>query len=410
MSPPTNASGLSPGQMLDFMNMMNQGNNQNLPPQQQMAAPQQRYVQMGGETVREVIKEVPVEVIKYVDREVIKEVPVEVIKYVDREVLKEIPVTQIVEKEVIREVPVERIIEKEVLKEVPVVKYVTVDGRDVEEGPNGALQLKHPMYEAMMLQQYGMHPGMMPPHMMAPHLMPPWAMPPPPVAPPAPHHHGMNGGNCCGACSCCFREKQIQVVEKEVIKEVKVDVIKEVPKEVVKYIEVEVPVEVIREVIKHVEVPVEVIVEKKVEVEVTKNVEVPVQIIREVPVEVIKERECCPPQCPPQPPMGCHYVDVPVAQYPPQMMHYAQPEVHHEVVRDVVHEVPRDVEYQVPVEYMQSRVDRAGWDTRDYEREIAERKEGRRRDMMLDRAAQRRGMPQRGGGVLRGQPWDTRRY
>lgn len=63
------------------------------------------------EVVREVIKEVPVEVIK----EVIKEVPVEVIREVIKEVVKEVPV------EVIREVIVEKPVEviKEVIKEIP---------------------------------------------------------------------------------------------------------------------------------------------------------------------------------------------------------------------------------------------------------------------------------------------------
>ncbi len=82
------------------------------------------------EVVREIIKEVPVEVIKEVIkevpveviREVVKEVPVdrEVIKEVRVEVIKEVPVDRIVEviKEVIKEVPVEVV--KEVVKEVPV--------------------------------------------------------------------------------------------------------------------------------------------------------------------------------------------------------------------------------------------------------------------------------------------------
>jgi hypothetical protein len=50
------------------------------------------------------------------------EVPVEVIKYVDREVIKEIPV------EVVKEVPVEVIkyVDKEIIKEVPVEKIVTI--------------------------------------------------------------------------------------------------------------------------------------------------------------------------------------------------------------------------------------------------------------------------------------------
>ena len=64
------------------------------------------------EVVKVIEKEVfrdapPREIIKYVDREVKVEVPVEVIKYVDREVIKEVPqvVTQIIEKEVVREAP-----------------------------------------------------------------------------------------------------------------------------------------------------------------------------------------------------------------------------------------------------------------------------------------------------------------
>jgi hypothetical protein len=48
-----------------------------------------------GKTSEEQV-EVPVEVIKYVDREVIKEVPIEVVKYVDKEIIKEIPVEKIV--------------------------------------------------------------------------------------------------------------------------------------------------------------------------------------------------------------------------------------------------------------------------------------------------------------------------
>ncbi len=48
-----------------------------------------------GKTGEEQV-EVPVEVIKYVDREVVKEIPVEVVKYVDVEIIKEIPVEKIV--------------------------------------------------------------------------------------------------------------------------------------------------------------------------------------------------------------------------------------------------------------------------------------------------------------------------
>ncbi|HYF50122.1 MAG TPA: DUF2760 domain-containing protein [Planctomycetota bacterium] len=83
------------------------------------------------EVIKEVIKEVPVEVVKEVpiDREVIKEVVKEV--PVDREVLKEVPVEVV--KEVIKEVPVEVI--KEVVKEVPVVKEVEVIKEVVKEVP-----------------------------------------------------------------------------------------------------------------------------------------------------------------------------------------------------------------------------------------------------------------------------------
>jgi hypothetical protein len=70
----------------------------------------------GNEEVKEVIKEVPVEVI--VEKEVIKEVPVEKI------------IEVIVEKEVIKEVPVE--VEKivEVIKEVPVYQSESVGDKE----------------------------------------------------------------------------------------------------------------------------------------------------------------------------------------------------------------------------------------------------------------------------------------
>ncbi len=59
---------------------------------------------------REVVKEVPREVV--VEKEVVevKEVPVQVV--VEREVVKEIPVHQVVEKEVVREVPREVVVER----------------------------------------------------------------------------------------------------------------------------------------------------------------------------------------------------------------------------------------------------------------------------------------------------------
>ena len=71
---------------------------------------------------KEVVKEVPTEVV--VTKEVVKEVPVEVV--VTQEVVKEVPVEVVVEKEVIKEViktvevPKEIVVTKEVVKEVPV--------------------------------------------------------------------------------------------------------------------------------------------------------------------------------------------------------------------------------------------------------------------------------------------------
>ena len=76
------------------------------------------------------------------------------------------------------------------------------------------------------------------------------------------------------------------VVEKEVIREVPVEVEKIVEKEVIKEVPVEKIVEKVVEVEKRVEVPVEKIVEKIVEVPVEKIVEK--EVIKEVPVEVEK--------------------------------------------------------------------------------------------------------------------------
>lgn len=79
-----------------------------------------------------------------------------------------------------------------------------------------------------------------------------------------------------------FEEK---IVEKEIIKEVPVEVEKIIEKEIIREVPVEKIVE--KEVIK--EVPVEKIVEKEVPVEVIK--EVPVEVIKEVEKEVIVEVE-----------------------------------------------------------------------------------------------------------------------
>ena len=95
----------------------------------------ERYGLIGDKTekiIEYVEKEIPIEVIKYVEKETIKEVPVEVIKEVEKivEVIKEVPIEQkifstnevIVEKIVEVPVEVEKIVEKivqvEVIKEV----------------------------------------------------------------------------------------------------------------------------------------------------------------------------------------------------------------------------------------------------------------------------------------------------
>jgi|GEM_PF-1593400 len=112
---------------------------------------------------------------------------------------------------------------------------------------------------------------------------------------------------------------QEKIVEKEVIKEVPVEVIKEVPVE--KVIEKEVPVEVIKEVPveKLVEIVKEVPVEKVVEVVKEIPVEKVVQVVKEVPVEIEK------------------IVEVPVEKV---------------VEREVVKEIPVEkiVEKEIPVE------------------------------------------------------------
>jgi hypothetical protein len=88
-------------------------------PHREAPPPREVIREVPVEVIKEVIKEVPVEVIK----EVIKEVPVEVIKEVIKEVpvdvIREVPVEVIKEVEVIREVPVEVIKEVEIIKEVP---------------------------------------------------------------------------------------------------------------------------------------------------------------------------------------------------------------------------------------------------------------------------------------------------
>lgn len=73
---------------------------------------------------------------KIVEKEVIKEIPIEVIKEVEKIVIKEIPVEKIVE--VIKEVPVviegeTKIITKEVIKEIPVEKIIEVENTEILE-------------------------------------------------------------------------------------------------------------------------------------------------------------------------------------------------------------------------------------------------------------------------------------
>lgn len=137
-----------------------------------------------------------------------------------------------------------------------------------------------------------------------------------------------------------FSRKPIEkIVEKEVIKEVPVEVVKEVvkevPVEVVKEVTREVPIEIIKEVVK--EVPVEVVKEVIKEVPVEKEaesvreIEVPVEVIREVPVDVVREVE--------------KIVEVPV-----EVVKEVIKEVPVEVIKEVVKEVPVEVVKEVPVE------------------------------------------------------------
>ena len=75
-------------------------------------------------------REVPVEVIKEVEKIVIGEVPVEVIKEVEKIVIREVPKIEVREiiKEKIVEIPIERIVERveQIEVKVPVEKIVEV--------------------------------------------------------------------------------------------------------------------------------------------------------------------------------------------------------------------------------------------------------------------------------------------
>jgi len=160
-------------------------------------APQERIIEK--EVIVEKRVEVPVEVIiekpviEYVEieKEIIREVPREVVVEKIVEVIKEIPVEKVVEKtvEIVKEVPVDRVVIQEVIKEVPVEKVVTRTEYITDESKVAEL-----LEELERLRN----------------------LPP-------------------------------TIVDREVIKEVSVEVVREV--EVVKEIKVEVPVEVVKEVL-----------------------------------------------------------------------------------------------------------------------------------------------------------------
>ena len=83
-----------------------------------------------------------------------------------------------------------------------------------------------------------------------------------------------------------------RVVTQEVVREVPVEKIVEVEKEVIRTVEVEKPVEVIREVVKEIRVPGEtIVVEKEVVREVPMEVVVEKEVVREVPKEVVVLKE-----------------------------------------------------------------------------------------------------------------------
>lgn len=160
-------------------------------------AEQEKRVEI--EVIREKRVEVPVEVIiekpiiEYVEieKEIIREVPREVVVEKIVEVVKEVPVEKVVEKtvEIVKEVPVDRVVIQEVIKEVPVEKVVTRTEYITDESKVAEL-----LEELERLR----------------------TLPP-------------------------------TTVDREVIKEVPVEVVREV--EVVKEIRVEVPVEVVKEVL-----------------------------------------------------------------------------------------------------------------------------------------------------------------
>ena len=64
---------------------------------------------------------------KVIEKEIIKEIPREIIVEKVVEVIKEIPIEKVVEKtvEIVKEIPVDRVVIQEVIKEIPVEKVVT---------------------------------------------------------------------------------------------------------------------------------------------------------------------------------------------------------------------------------------------------------------------------------------------
>ena len=84
----------------------------------------ERYGLIGDNTqkiIEYVDKEIPIEVIKYVEKEVIKEVPIEVIKEVEKEVVKTVYIEKVV--------PIEKIVE--ITKEIPI--YITGETQTIEK-------------------------------------------------------------------------------------------------------------------------------------------------------------------------------------------------------------------------------------------------------------------------------------
>lgn len=85
-----------------------------------MGGVQEKRVEI--EVIREKRVEIPVEVIREVEK--IIEIPIE--KEVIKEIIREVPIEKIVEKvvEVTKEIPVEKVVIKEVIKEVPIEKII----------------------------------------------------------------------------------------------------------------------------------------------------------------------------------------------------------------------------------------------------------------------------------------------